>query len=397
MNGNSVRELLEFTTYRAVDVEQFLDPSKPSWSRFDPETGYAPNGVTMPDGIEDSRSRYTYTAAGHRKLVNYADRPCRINTYGDSFAQCQQVSDGETWQEYLAAHLGEPIRNFGVGGYGVHQAYRRARRMEAGACGAERVVLMVYDDDHVRNIDAARWIRSYVQNPAPPGAPPRMLHGIPWAHVRWDVRAGRFVERASLCPAQQRLRELSNPAEFHRTFKDDEVVHLFALERGADVGEVRHLEQLAEGLGVKVNLRSPSTRAADAQRLRGAYGLRSSEFVLDQMREWCAAEGKHLMVLLSYGRARIREAAEGKDRFDQSFVDYLESRQQPYVDGLAKHLEHFRRFNLSITDYLLQYFIEASVAAVCGHHNPSANHLYAFFIRRELVVWLDPKPPAYLR
>jgi hypothetical protein len=48
----------------------------------------------------------------------------RINTYGNSFTQCHQVSDGETWQEYLAAPLGEPIRNFGVGGHGVFQAYR---------------------------------------------------------------------------------------------------------------------------------------------------------------------------------------------------------------------------------------------------------------------------------
>jgi hypothetical protein len=50
----------------------------------------------------------------------YADKKCRINTYGDSFTQCHQVSDGETWQEYLAAHLGEPVRNFGMGGYGAY-------------------------------------------------------------------------------------------------------------------------------------------------------------------------------------------------------------------------------------------------------------------------------------
>ena len=26
----------------------------------------------------------------------FADRPCRVNTYGDSFTHCDQVSDGET-------------------------------------------------------------------------------------------------------------------------------------------------------------------------------------------------------------------------------------------------------------------------------------------------------------
>ena len=60
----------------------------------------------------------------------YKDKPCRINTYGNSFTLCHQVSDGETWQEYLAGHLGEPIRNFGMGGFGVYQAYRRMVREE---------------------------------------------------------------------------------------------------------------------------------------------------------------------------------------------------------------------------------------------------------------------------
>ncbi len=41
------------------------------------------------------------------------NRKARINTYGDSFTECEQVGDGQTWQEYLAGHLGEPVRNFG--------------------------------------------------------------------------------------------------------------------------------------------------------------------------------------------------------------------------------------------------------------------------------------------
>ena len=34
---------------------------------------------------------------------------------GDSFTHCDQVSDGETWQEFLASHIREPVKNFGVG------------------------------------------------------------------------------------------------------------------------------------------------------------------------------------------------------------------------------------------------------------------------------------------
>src|SRR5262249_59666738 len=74
------------------------------------------------DGVDGSRTVLSFGTAGERTIVNYAGRPCRINTYGDSFTQGHQVSDGETWQEYLAAHFGEPVRNFGIGGYGVGPA-----------------------------------------------------------------------------------------------------------------------------------------------------------------------------------------------------------------------------------------------------------------------------------
>ena len=43
-----------------------------------------------PPGVA-SNSFYSYGEYGERALVNYADRPCRINTYGDSFTACGQT------------------------------------------------------------------------------------------------------------------------------------------------------------------------------------------------------------------------------------------------------------------------------------------------------------------
>ena len=116
---DDVREILLATAYRAMDVEAALDAAAPTYAKFHPQFGYLPGDVVMRDGLDDSFSTYRYEPGGQRKMVNYSDRPCRINTYGDSFTNCQQVSDGETWQEALAAHFGEPIRNFGCGGYSV--------------------------------------------------------------------------------------------------------------------------------------------------------------------------------------------------------------------------------------------------------------------------------------
>ena len=110
------------------EIDVFLHEM--SWAQFDPEVGYILGNFMPRDGINESSTFSTVQPDGARTGFVYKGKPCRINTYGNSFTQCHQVSDGETWQEYLAAHLGEPIRNYGMGGFGVYQAYRRMLREE---------------------------------------------------------------------------------------------------------------------------------------------------------------------------------------------------------------------------------------------------------------------------
>ncbi len=114
---------------------------------YDAELGWRLVDAVRPDGINGSKTFYHYEADGARRVINAAGQPCRIHTYGNSFTHCDQVSDGETWQEYLAAHLQEPIRNYGVGGYSVYQAYHRMLRVEVPG-GAKYIILNVYDRDH---------------------------------------------------------------------------------------------------------------------------------------------------------------------------------------------------------------------------------------------------------
>ena len=111
-------------------IDDFLNKEVLTWWQFDPEVGYILGNCLRNDGIDNSISFCSVQDNGTRASVIYADRPCRINAYGNSFTHCSQVSDYETWQEYLAGHLGEPVRNFGVGGHGVYQAYRRMLRNE---------------------------------------------------------------------------------------------------------------------------------------------------------------------------------------------------------------------------------------------------------------------------
>ena len=127
----TIRNLIEESVVSREILDQFLDSEAPMWAKFDPELGYLLRDCVLKDGFDECYTLAHYSDTGERRMVNYAGQPCRMNTYGNSFTQCKQVSDGETWQEYLAAHLGEPVRNFGIGGFGVYQAYSRFLREEA--------------------------------------------------------------------------------------------------------------------------------------------------------------------------------------------------------------------------------------------------------------------------
>lgn len=395
-----IREILQTTAFRKLDVEHLLDSSCPSWVRFDTELGYVPNSIVMRDGIDDSFSTYTYQPTGERKMINYVDMPCRISTYGNSFTQCQQVSDDETWQERLAAHFGEPIRNFGSGGYGVYQAYRRALRVEQGALSVPNIILNIFSDDHIRNLDAARWIRTAWYEKDWPKERAHQLHGLPWAHVRYDLEKNDFVEKPGLCSSQEELLALCDPEYFYEVFRDDQIVRLFAHEVGGEA-DCEDLQELADRFGLKVNLKDPSTRREDAYRLHNEYGLRSTMFILDKMRQWCRQTSKRLFVILSYGTYSVPGMTGLVDylsrqiRWDLSLIDYLRQHDVPYVDLLDKHMEDFRQHNLSVEGYLAKYFVRPAEAAVFGHYNPLGNLFTAFAAKEALVSWLEPKPPAY--
>ena len=394
----NVKELLHTAAYHPDEIDRILDPDFQSFVKFDPKLGYILQNYEIRDGMKGTLSKYTYEAhGGHRKMINYADQPCRINTYGNSFTQCAQVSDGETWQEILAAHLREPIRNFGVGGYGVYQAYNCAMKIEAiKDLAAEYIILNIWDDDHMRNIDAARWSRVawMCRDVSRAGIDGYPVHGFPWDHIRYDLDKGGFVELPGFCKKAEDLRKLVGKDAYYEVFKDDIVVHLYTLREGGDA-PVEELEKLAEEFGLKVDLRNKQKRASDALKLHYAYGLRSTQYILDKMRAWAEEKGKKLMILLSYNVPPVEEFIEKGTRFDQEFVEYLEKNNFFYMDFMKKAAEEYKSFNLSIEQFMERFYIERMGAQVFGHYNPHGNFWFAFTLREKLVDWLDPKPPAY--
>ena len=389
--GQEQKETVTFARYlrdSAVPksvIDTFLNEN--SWARFDGELGYVLGNYMPRDGMDRSLTLSTTQANGQRTSFLYVNRPCRINTYGDSFTQCHQVSDGETWQEYLAAHLGEPIRNFGMGGYGVYQADRRMVREEQREHAAKYVIFYVWGDDHIRSLLRCRHASFYKWWNNQGG---RMFHNNFWPYVEMDLTTGRWVERENLLPTRESLYQMTDAAWMYENLKDDLALQMYVFAQGY----TRDIEMEAVGrLAQRLDL-PPAGSASPSEDLRGyvrqvldKYSLAATKYILARAGEFAGQHGKKLLVVLFDPGRVMPQLVEGRARYDQEIVDFLRGSGFTYFDMNVVQAEDFKCFRLTYEQYRRRYFI--------GHYNPSGNHFFAFAIKDTIVNWLDPKPITY--
>jgi len=188
--------------------------------QYDPELGWVHHEAIGSTGVDGSKVFYSYESDGARKVINFPNRPSRIRTYGNSFTHCSQTNNNETWEEYLAAHVQEPVRNYGVGGYSVYQAYRRMLKVERQIPGGY-IILNIWDDDHFRNLDAWRSIRF--------GYGSRCGFTLP--HLRVDVAKGICKQMENVSKTPEDLYRLCEEDYLWRTFKDDPVLKMVMAAR----------------------------------------------------------------------------------------------------------------------------------------------------------------------
>ena len=371
------------SVFTREEIGRFLDPGTPTWAQFDPEVGYI-LGNSMPrDGIDGSSTISTVQPNGARSAAIYTDRPCRINTYGNSFTQCHQVSDEETWQEYLAAHLGEPIRNFGMGGFGVYQAYRRMVRTEKTADRADYIILYIWGDDHHRSLLRSRHVLTCRYWNHEGG---RLLHGNFWANLEMDLETGRFVEQEQRLPTPESLYQMTDPDFMFAAVKDDLMLQMsLFVQKVIQAIDPEPLDRLAEILG-RAPIAIDEPTMPQVEDLRHAYAFTGTRYILEQATSFAREQGRNLMVALLCPRV-TRQFIQTNERYDQPIPDFLEERGMRYFDMSQVHAKDFKCFNLSLDDYLNRYFI--------GHYNPAGNHFFAYSIKDSVVDWLDPKPITY--
>lgn len=367
-------------------LDVFLSPKELSWAKFDPVTGYRLGNYMPKDGINQSSTISTSRSNGMRTAHAYADKPCRINTYGDSFTLCHQVSDCETWQEYLAGHLGEPIRNFGMGGFGVYQAYRRMTREEQTDHGAKYLIFYIWGDDHVRSLLRCRHAVIYPWWNDDAG---RAFHNNFWANMEINLQTGQLEEHENLLPTPESVYKMTDADLTVQALKSDVALNmlLYAGGRVSDV-DVNAVRKLAGHLGFDPQgLDSPQPPRGRISQLLNTYGFAATKVILTKAKAFADQHGKKLMVVLFDPSRVMKPLVEGKARYDQAIVDFLKEHEFRTFDMNLVHVEDYKNFSVPFDQYMKRYFI--------GHYSPAGNHFFAYSIKDTVIDWLDPKPITY--
>ena len=377
------RDYLKSILYPRDQVEDWILGRATLGESYDGQLGWLFADRRVKHGVDGSISTYRY--AGARRTIMYGDNPCRINTYGNSFTHCDQVSDGETWQEVLAAHLCEPLRNFGIGGYSVYQAYLRMVREETRT-PARYIIFNIYDDDHYRNLHGWRNIRLGYTT----GMWPAVL-GSTMPYVVANPATRQFTEFKNPCPTPESVRNLSDFDWVFERFKDDFVLKIVLAQSDPGASSLQAsydvIEELAREHGLQVSIETPEELKRTAAELYTRAALFATMRIVEKIEHYASAQGKQVLFVLSYGQRNAANVLKTGERFDQSLLDFLNEKRLPYVDLMEAHGRDFAQFNLTVDEYIRRYWI--------GHYNPLGNFFQAFAIKDKLVELLDPKPVSY--
>lgn len=356
--------------------------------RYDRVLGWMPTAGTYRHGIDGSLTRYSYDSSGGRRMIRHGRQPCRINTYGNSFTHCDQVNDGETWQEVLAAQLGEPIRNYGISGHSVYQMYLRMRREEV-TTPAPYMIVNIYNDDHTRSLfgwstlsfmtRGSDAIREAIKRPTLP-------------YVEVNPASDTLVEHENPCPTPESLFDLCDAEWVHERFRNLLPVKVLLATAGLGHYTAEQVRWDVMDIAAEYGLTPPAAGPAGlGEHLESLYteaALFASMRIVTKMEEFAVRYGKQILYVLSHTERHLAGALRDGSRADLPFVGFLEEKGLPFVDLMDNHVSDFATCRLSVDEYIRRYYI--------GHYNPTGNQFTAFVVKNKLLEVLEPKPAAYL-
>ena len=110
------------------------------------------------DLIDNNKILYSIDKKGFRKS-RYNKKKNTISTFGDSYTFCRQVKDSQTWQELLSKDYNQFISNYGVGNYGLDQAYLKFKKINSNK--TEKIVIFCFVPETICRIQSS-W-KNYLE------------------------------------------------------------------------------------------------------------------------------------------------------------------------------------------------------------------------------------------
>ena len=110
------------------------------------------------DRIGTKKINYMISPFGYRK-TSYKKYPNKIKTFGDSYNFCRQVNDGDTWQEFLSKEQKIFVSNFGVGNYGLDQAFLKYKKTKKNKF--EKIIIFCFVPETICRIQSS-W-KNYIE------------------------------------------------------------------------------------------------------------------------------------------------------------------------------------------------------------------------------------------
>jgi hypothetical protein len=224
-----------------------------------------------------------------------------------------------------------------------------------------------------------------------------------WANIEMDMTSGRLEERESVLSTPESVYKMADPDWIADALKDDLALNmeLYAVGAVTDL-DMRAVRKLGAHLGFDSgSLSSPQPEPGVIGSLLDRYSLAATKLILTKARDFTDQNNKKLLIVLLDPVRVVKSLIEGKPRWDQEIVDFLDQEHFRYFDMNLVHAEDYDSFTIPFERYMDRYFAlrvpfeQHGDRFLEGHYGPAGNHLFAYSIAPTIVEWLGPKPITY--
>jgi hypothetical protein len=342
-------------------MEEAYRGSTTSYLIHDPMLGWAPR-----PGSRSENGLYMANSAGIRSDVEHDPAPnpgrLRIAVFGDSFTHGDEVPLADTWPYQLERILRQEgldaeVLNFGVGGYGMDQAY--LRWLHHGRDFHPHVIIFGFQPENVlRNLNVVRYFydRGFT---------------LPFTKPRFVLEGDRLrlVNSPTLPPEGIRTTLEGferSPLAAHESFFDPEA--RFPIDSPSRFVVLLHSALVR---------RPRSARDHAAFFSSGTEGARLALAIVDEFSTSASAEGARFLVAYLPLREHLDEHAEEGRPLHADLLDRLAERTD-FINTVPA-------FDLSALD---GYFMQGRAG---GHYTDSGNEAVARRIASRLLGVSEPE------